>query len=452
MPDREQIREQMKRDGIEFILAQFVDIHGAAKVKMVPASSLDDVIDDGAGFAGAAVWGVGQGPHSHDMMARIDLDSYTPLPWMPNTARFAADLFVDEQPYSFCPRTNLKRVLQAVRDKGYVFNVGMEPEHFLVTRNEDGSIAPWDPDNVDRLAKPCYDFRSMAPAMAYLQELTSSLNGLGWGVYQTDHEDANGQYEVNFDYKDSLTTADRVTFFKMATSQLAKKYGAIATHMPKPFSDRTGSGLHIHFHLAEAGSGKCLFDDDSDPRGLGCSELGYHFVGGVLKHARALCAVTSPTVNCYKRLKLGAGLQSTRSGFTWTPAFITYGDNNRTQMIRTAGPGHFEDRTVSAGCNPYLALAAYVAAGIDGIENKIDPGDPNLDNMYEKSLGDILEQGTQILPQSLLEAIGELRQDEVIQSALGVISPEFIELKTNEWETYDGQVTRWEVDEYLAFF
>ncbi len=452
MADREQIREQMKQDGIEFILAQFVDIHGAAKVKMVPTSSLDDMIDVGAGFAGAAVWGLGQGPHSHDMMARIDLDSYTPLPWMPNTARFAADLFVDEQPYAFCARTNLKRVLQAARDKGYVFNVGMEPEHFLVTRNEDGSIAPWNPDNVDLLAKPCYDFRSMAPAMAYLQELTSSLNELGWGVYQTDHEDANGQYEVNFDYQDSLTTADRITFFKMTTSQLAKKYGAIATHMPKPFSDRTGSGLHVHFHLADAGSGKCLFDDAADPRGLGCSELGYHFVGGVLKHARALCAVTSPTVNCYKRLKLGAALQSTRSGFTWTPAFITYGDNNRTQMIRTSGPGHFEDRTVSAGCNPYLALAAYVAAGIDGIENKIDPGEPNRENMYDKSLGEILEQGTQILPQSLPEAISELRRDEVVQGALGVIAPEFIALKTRESETYDAQVTQWEVDQYLTFF
>ena len=452
MPDREEIRNHMKQAGIEFLLAQFVDIHGSAKVKMVPLASLDDVIDEGAGFAGAAVWGVGQGPHSHDMLARIDLHSYTPLPWMPNTARFAADLYVDGESYPFCPRTNLKRVLQSVREKGYVFNVGMEPEHFLVTRNADGSVSPWDPDGVESLAKPCYDYRSMAPAMDYLQELTSSLNELGWGVYQADHEDANGQYEVNFDYTDALITADRITFFKMATSQIAKKYGAIATHMPKPFADRTGSGLHVHFHLADAESGECLFDDADDPRGLGCSELGYHFVGGVLHHARALCAVTSPTVNCYKRLKLGAGLHSTRSGFTWTPAFITYGDNNRTQMIRTAGPGHFEDRTVSAGCNPYLALAAYVAAGIDGIENKIDPGDPNLGNMYEKPLSEILESGTRILPQSLFEAVGELRNDNVIKNALGVIADEFIDLKIQEWETYAGEVTQWEIDEYLTFF
>ncbi|MDP7268160.1 MAG: hypothetical protein QF408_08300, partial [Pirellulales bacterium] len=244
MAEREQIRKQMAKDGIEFILAQFVDIHGTAKVKMVPVDSFDDMIDDGAGFAGGAVWGVGQGPHSHDMLARIDLESYTPLPWMPNTARFAADLFVDGDSYPFCPRTNLKRVLGQVREQGYLFNVGMEPEHFLVARDADGSIQPWNPDLADTLIKPCYDYRSMAPAMDYLQELTRSLNGLGWGVYQTDHEDANGQYEINFDYQDALTTADRITFFKMATSQIAKKYGAIATHMAKPFADQTGSGLH----------------------------------------------------------------------------------------------------------------------------------------------------------------------------------------------------------------
>ena len=452
MTTREEMHQRLQEDNIEFLLAQFVDMHGAAKVKMVPASELDNMLDVGAGFAGAAVWGAGQGPHSHDMLARIDLNTYTPLPWMPNTARFAANLFVDEQPHPYCPRTNLIRVLDEARTEGYVFNVGMEPEHFLVTRSEDGSIQPWDPDNVDSLAKPCYDFRSMAPAMGYLQELTDSLNKLGWGVYQTDHEDANGQFEVNFDYADALTTADRVTFFKMATSQIAKKYGAIATHMAKPFSDRTGSGLHIHFHLADAETGENVFLDENDNRGLGLSETASHFLGGILHHARALVAVTSPTVNCYKRLQIGQGLYSSRSGFTWTPAFISYGDNNRTQMIRTAGPGHCEDRTVSAGCNPYLALAAYVSAGVDGIRNKIDPGEPNLGNLYERPLEEIREQGIGILPQSLWEAINELREDEVITGALGAIADEFIDLKSREWETYDQQVTSWEVQEYLTFF
>ena len=452
MATRATVKKRLKQEGIEFLLVQFVDITGAAKVKMVPVSSLDDAVTEGAGFAGAAVWGLGQGPHSHDMLARADLDSYSRLAWQANTVRFASDLFVDEEPYPYCVRTNLKRVLDAAKKKGYIFNVGMEPEHFLVCRNEDGSIRPWDPDHVDALAKPCYDFRSMAPAMAYLQDLTLALNDFGWGVYQCDHEDANGQYEVNFDYADALTSSDRIIFFKMATSQLAKKYGAIATHMPKPFPDRTGSGLHIHYHLADAKTGKNVFIDTKDKRGLGCSTLAYHFIGGILHHARALCAVTSPTVNCYKRLQLGSGLYSSRSGFTWTPAFITYGDNNRTQMIRTAGDGHFEDRTVSAGANPYLALAAYLAAGLDGIERQLEPGEPNLGNMYERSLEDIRQSGIDILPQSLAEALEALRQDEVVQSALGPIASEFIDLKSNEWATYDGQVSSWEISQYLTSF
>ena len=452
MASRAAIKKRLVQEGIEFLLVQFVDITGAAKVKMVPVSSLDDAFSEGAGFAGAAVWGLGQGPHSHDMMARIDLDSYSRLAWQPNTVRFASDLFVDDESYPYCARTNLKRVLAEAKKEGYVFNVGMEPEHFLVSRGADGSIEPWDPDGVDSLAKPCYDFRSMSPALAYLQELTLALNALDWGVYQCDHEDANGQYEVNFDYADALTSSDRIIFFKMATSQIAKKYGAIATHMPKPFADRTGSGLHVHYHLADAKSGRNLFVGKRDKRGLGCSDLAYHFVGGILHHARALCAVTSPTVNCYKRLQLGSGLYSSRSGFTWTPAFFTYGDNNRTQMIRTAGDGHFEDRTVSAGANPYLALAAYLSAGLDGIKRGLDPGEPNLGNMYERPLDEIKASGIEVLPQSLAESLEALRQDEVVQSALGPIAAEFIAMKAAEWAEYDSQVSRWEVDQYLTSF
>lgn len=452
MTDREQMRRQLERDQIAFLLAQFVDIHGAAKAKMVPVGCLDDAVDVGAGFAGGAVWGVGQGPHSHDMLARIDLDTYTPLPWQPNTARFAADLFVDGKPHPYCARTNLKRVLADARSKGFVFNVGMEPEHFLVTRDAEGRIRPWNPEGVDTLAKPCYDFRSMAPAMAYLQDLTTSLNKLGWGVYQVDHEDANSQYEVNFNYADALTTADRITFFKMTTGQLAKKYGAIATHMAKPFADQTGSGLHVHFHLADAATGNNVFTDHDDKRGFGLSQMAYHFLGGIIHHARALVAVTSPTVNCYKRLQIGTGLQSSRSGFTWTPAFASYGDNNRTQMIRVCGPGHCEDRTVSSGCNPYLGLAAMLAAGLDGIAKKLDPGSANLGNLYERSLEEIRAAGVKVLPQSLLEAVQELRDDEVVRSGLGVIADEYLKLKTKEWETYDRQVTPWEVQQYLTFF
>jgi glutamine synthetase len=448
--NRNTLKTQLKEDAIEYLLVQFVDIHGAPKVKMVPTEALDDVADIGAGFAGGAVWGLGQNASSHDMMARIDPASYTPLPWKPGLARFAADLYVDGKPHPYCARVNLKRVLGELRTTGYVFNVGVEPEHFLVTRAADGRPEPWDPARVDNLAKPCYDFKGLAAACDYLRDMNDALRKLGWGVYQSDHEDANAQYEINYKYADALTTADRFIFFKMLAGETARKYGAIATFMAKPFSDRTGSGAHMHYHLADAESGRNLFTTDQDRRGLGLSELGYHFLGGVLTHARALCAITSPTVNCYKRLQIGQGLYSARSGYTWTPAYITYGDNNRTQMIRTPDAGHVEDRTVSAAFNPYLAFTAYLYAGLDGIKRRIDPGEPNLGNMYEMSLEEMTRRQIRVLPQSLSEALDELERDDVIQAALGPIYPEFLKLKRMEWNDYHRQVTTWEVERYLT--
>jgi glutamine synthetase len=453
MANREDVRRRMQEDGIEYLLTQFVDIHGSAKAKMVPVSHMDDVIDTGAGFAGAAVPGLGQGPHSHDMMARIDLDTYSILPWREGVASFSSDLFVDDEPHPYCSRQNLKRVLGEARAAGYTFHVGIEPEHFLVTKNDDGSIEVWDPNKVDDLGKPCYDFKGISNVMGYLQDLMDGMARVGWDVYQSDHEDANGQYEVNFVFSDALTTADRYTFFKMMTSQYAQKYGAIATHMAKPFADKTGSGGHLHYHVEDADTGDNLFLDNDDPQGLGLSEFAYHFIGGILDHARALAAVTSPTVNCYKRLQVGEGLTGTSSGFTWTPAFISYGDNNRTQMIRTAGPGHLEDRTVSSACNPYLAMAAYVAAGLDGVKRKLDPGKATMgNNMYSLGQDEISRRGVQTLPQSLAEALSELRNDEVVQGALGVIYDEFVTLKEAEWNEYHKQVSAWEIDRYLTMF
>jgi glutamine synthetase len=444
------LESQLHQDGIEYLLVQFVDIHGSPKVKMAPASAVGDVAETGAGFAGGAVWGVGQNASSHDMMARIDLESYTPLPWKQGLARFAADLYVDGKPYPFCARVNLKRVLQELRAAGYIFNVGVEPEHFLVARAADGHIEPWDPARVDNLAKPCYDFKGMAAAADYLRDMNDGLRKLGWGVYQSDHEDANAQFEINYKYADALTTADRFIFFKMMAGEIARKYGAIATFMPKPFSDRTGSGAHMHYHLADANTGRNLFSAEQDTRGLGLSELAYHFLGGVLTHARALSALTSPTVNCYKRLQIGQGLYSARSGYTWTPAYITYGDNNRTQMIRTPEAGHVEDRTVSSAFNPYLAFAAYLYAGLDGVKRRLDPGEPNLGNMYEMSLEEMTRRKIRVLPQSLTEAVDELERDEVIQQSLGPIYSEFVKLKRMEWNDYHRQVSPWEVERYLT--
>jgi glutamine synthetase len=446
------VKKQIERDKIEYLLVQFVDLYGAPKVKLVPAGTLDDVVSDGAGFAGAALYGLGQGPHDHDMLGRADTASYTPLPWKPGVARLAADLYVDGEPHPYCARLNLKRVLDGAAAEGYRFNIGIEPEHFLVHRDENGQLRPWDPHNVDHLDKPCYDFKGIAGALDYIREMNDYLLRLGWGVYQSDHEDGNAQFEINFQYTDALTTADRFIFFKMMAGQVAAKHGAIATFMAKPFSNRTGSGAHMHYHLADAETGANLFEAtiEQDERCLGVSELGYHFLGGVLAHAPALCCVTSPTVNCYKRLQVGSGIYSSRSGFTWTPAFITYGDNNRTQMIRTAGPGHFEDRTVSAATNPYLAFAAYLSAGLDGVKRKLDPGDPNLGNLYTMTREQMAERGIRTLPQTLHEALGELERDEIVQGALGPIYKEFRAVKQAEWEEYHSKVTAWEVDRFLT--
>jgi glutamine synthetase len=290
----------------------------------------------------------------------------------------------------------------------------------------------------------------MSVAADYLREMSDALKKLGWGVYQCDHEDANAQFEINFKYADALTTADRVVFFRMLAGETARKYGATVTFMAKPFSDRTGSGAHVHYHLADAENGRNLFTAEKDSRKLGLSELAYHFLGGVFAHARALCAVMSPTVNCYKRLQLGQGLYSTHSGYTWTPAYITYGDNNRTQMIRTPDPGHVEDRTVSAAFNPYLGFAAYLYAGLDGIKRRLDPGDPNLGNMYAMSREEMTRRNVRVLPQSLDEGLNELERDEVIQAGLGPIYPEFLRLKRTEWNDYHRKVSAWEVERYLT--
>jgi len=450
----EQLKQRMVKDRIEYILVQFVDIHGSAKVKMVPADYLDDVVTGGAGFAGAAVWGMGQGPHSHDLMGRVDLASYTPLPWEPGVVRLASDIYVDGAPHPYCPRVNLKRMLAELAAMGYQFNVGIEPEFFLVKRREDGGIAVADDLGIDTLDKACYDFKGICQHFGFLRDLNDAMLTLGWGNYQTDHEDANGQYEINYKYSDALTSADRHTFIKMLTNQLARRYGLIATHMAKPFGNLTGSGAHYHFSLTEIATGKNVFAGSPDePRGLGQSALAYHFIGGILRHARALCAITSPTVNCYKRLQIGSALVGNRSGATWTPAFITYGDNNRTQMLRCPAPGRFEDRTISAAHNPYLAIAAYIAAGIDGIRNQIDPGEPNVGrNMYELDPEALMASGMQILPQSLHEALDELKRDEVIQAALGPIAPEYIRLKEGEWRQYHRVVSQWEIDRYLTLF
>jgi glutamine synthetase len=441
----QQAKKWFGEQGIRYVLAQFVDIHGAAKAKAVPVEHYDMVLGDGAGFAGFAVWGLGMGPHGPDYMGVGDPATLGALPWMPGFARVACDGHVKGKPYEYCSRVALKRQLARLEKSGRTLYTGIEPEFMLLARKADGGIGLL--DGTDTLDKPCYDYKGLARATPILDELSASLREVGVDVYQIDHEDANGQFEINFTYADALKTADKHILFKMAASEIARKHGAIATFMPKPFSDRTGTGAHFHISIGDAKK-KNLFFDDKDKRGLGMSKLGYQFLAGLLKHARALTAICAPTVNSYKRLVVGRSL----SGATWAPAYIAYGDNNRTACVRIPY-GRIEMRLPDGSANSYLATAAILAAGLDGIENNLDPGEPLNENIYELSPAELTRRGIGTLPQSLAEAIDALEADEVIKGALGsALAAEFIQLKRMEWVEYSRHVSDWETKRYVEMF
>ena len=326
----DEIKRVGKERGIEFYFAQFVDLYGRPSAKLVPAANLDDLVAEGAGFAGFAAGDIGQVPSDPDIAAMPDLDSFTPVPWQSNLARFACDITVEGEPWPYCPRTILRNVVKRAKGLGYEFKMGLELEYFLVRRRDDGSLEI--ADSYDTLEKPCYDMAGLTRRYDFLTTVSKYCNELGWGNYANDHEDANGQFEQNFTYDDALVSCDRAIFFRYMVHTLAEQHGMIATFMPKPFTSLTGNGCHFHMSLWR--DGENLFLDEADPRGLGLSDTAYGFVGGLKAHARASSALTAPTVNSYKRLKYG----TTTSGATWAPVWISYGYNNRTQMLRIPGP------------------------------------------------------------------------------------------------------------------
>jgi glutamine synthetase len=448
-PTVEEIRRYAEERGIEFFFAQFVDMYARPSAKLIPSANLDALVTEGAGFAGFAAGEIGQRPSDPDIAALPDLASFTPVPWQPNLARFACNVTVEGEEWPYCPRTILRRVLEQASSKGYEFKIGLELEYFLVRRRDDGSIEV--ADAFDTLEKPCYDMAGLTRNFEFLTTVSKYVNELGWGNYANDHEDANGQFEQNFEYADALTSSDRAIFFRYMVHTLAEQYGAIATFMPKPFTNLTGNGAHFHMSLWDEETN--LFLDEDDPRGLGLSELAYRFIGGLKKHARAYSAFTASTVNSYKRLKVG----TTASGATWSPVWVSYGYNNRTQMLRIPAPGRVEDRTIDGACNPYLAAAAILASGLDGIENGLEAGEPNSDNLYAIPYEELRERGLVTLPTNLMVATIELEQDDVLREAMGRGRDEdyvdyFIRVKRDEFNRYHEQVTQWEVDEYLTRF
>jgi glutamine synthetase len=438
-------RKYLKDNKVKYILAQFVDIHGAAKAKAVPVEHLDMMLNEGAGFAGFALWGFGMGPHGPDYMAVGDPSTLSVIPWMPGFARMACYGHVKGAPYQYCSRVVLKRQLDALAKRGLTLYTGIEPEFMLLKRAVDGTLGP--ADDTDLLEKPCYDYKGLARSVPFLEAMVDALRAVGVDVYQIDHEDANGQFEVNYTYGDALSSADRLVLVKMAASEIARSMGMIATFMPKPFSDRTGTGAHFHVSIGNS-KVRNLFHDDQDKNGLGLSKMAYHFMGGVLAHAKALTAIVAPTVNSYKRLVVGRAL----SGATWAPAYITYGDNNRTACVRVPY-GRLELRLPDGSANPYLASAAILAAGMDGVDRKLDPGKPINENLYEWSPEKLKRAGIGLLPQSLKEALDEFEKDKVLRAALGEgLSQEFLTLKRMEWVEYSRHVSEWERERYVEFF
>jgi glutamine synthetase len=440
----DKIKSQFAEKGIEYVFCSFVELTGAPKAKLVPLSHIEEFAKDGAGFAGFACGEVGQGPHDPDICSIPDFRSLAILPWRKNIAWVTGNLHVDAKPWPLCPRTVLMRQLERAKKQGYTVNIGIEPEFMLLKKNSANEFVPW--DQLDTLPKPCYDLRTLHRNLDIMATLLRYMQELGWDPYANDHEDANCQFEINWTYSDALTTADRHTFFKWMVRTVAEQHDLLATFMPKPFGNLTGNGAHVHISLADEKGKNAFFDSSAD---LGLSQLGRWFMGGVLRHARGLSALVAPIVNSYKRLVRGAP----RSGATWAPVYVTYGASNRTQMIRIPSPGRFEVRVVDGAANPYLAFAGIIAAGLDGIAQRIDPGTMNRDNLHEISETELSARKVEVLPSTLVEAIDALEKDPVLKDALGTEYADlFIKLKREEWLFHNRMVTPAEREYYLATY
>jgi glutamine synthetase len=442
-----EVAERLAASGVKYAAISFVDMHGKPKSKMVPLNHLDQASRGSEMFTGAALDGVPQDVNDDEVAPHPDLDAAIIAPFNREIAWFPGDLWIGETPFEACSRQILKRVTADAATLGYTFNLGIETEFFLLTDDRVGTPAPASPDDV--LDKPCYDLRGMLHNYAVVDEIVSAMNELGWDVYSFDHEDGNGQFETDFTYTDAVSMSDRLVFFRVMVGEIARKHGLFASWMPKPFADRTGSGAHYNMSLADS-AGDNLFADTDDPRGCGLSNLGYQFIAGVLRHASAICAVIAPTVNSYKRLVK----QGSMSGLTWAPIFACYGDNNRTNMLRIPrGGGRVECRAADSANNPYLGAALVLAAGLEGIREGLDPGDPNRDNLYNLSEADLLERNIGWLPRSLGEAIDALEADPLARSVFGdAMFESYVAEKRSEWDSFAAHVSSWETDRYLRFW
>jgi glutamine synthetase type III len=420
---------EARERGIKYFLISFVDLFGTLRAKLAPASAIADMAEDGAGFAGFASW-LDMTPADPDVLAIPDPSSLIQLPWKPEVGWLAADPYMHGKLVEQAPRNILQAMLKKAEAAGYTLKTGVECEFFLVS--PDGTSLS---DAADTQAKPCYDQTALMRRYDVISEICDSMLELGWAPYQNDHEDANGQFEMNWAFDDALKTADRMAFFKYMAKAIAEKHGLRATFMPKPFAHLTGNGCHVHVSLWK--DGKNVFDDRGDP--LGLSKEAYNFIGGLISVADEMCSITNPTVNSYKRINAPV----TTSGATWSPNTVTFAGNNRTHMIRVPGGGRFEFRLADGATNPYLLPAAVLAAGLDGIAKGIDPGKPLDINMYEdghKAPADVKK-----LPLNLLDALRLTAKSELLRRELGdEFVDSYVKLKTKDWNECQKQLTPWE--------
>jgi glutamine synthetase len=444
------IQQSLKSKGVKYCIGAYVDIHGVQKAKVVPIDHLPQMAAGSERYTGYALDGLGQAPNEDELTSVPDLRHIVQLPWEPKIAWMPADNHFKGEPYPLSTRVALQRVQAEAAELGYGMNLGIECEIFLLRKDADGTLQV--PHADDKLVKPCYDVKGFVDNFGWLDKVATCINDMGWDLYSFDHEDANGQFEFDFDYADALTTCDRLTFFRMMAKHYAEEEGLLATMMPKPFANKTGNGAHFNMSLYDIKTGRNLFacDPKDDPRGIGLTPLGYQFVAGILKHGRALCAVFAPTVNSYKRLVRRGAM----SYFSWAPVFNSYGSNNRTNSVRIpAGGGRCESRNADGAVNPYLAAALVLAAGLEGIREGLNPGEPNEDNLYELSDAQRKERGIEFLPQTLQDAVQAFAADPLVERTLGkALRDEFIKYKTEEWEAYHLSVSQWEVERYSHMF
>ena len=424
-----------KEKKLEYFLISFVDYFGNLRAKLVPASAIGGMQKNGAGFAAFAAW-LDSTPADPDMLVKPDADSLVILPWKQEVGWLAGDCWMNGVQMTDSPRVILKNQLNRAMKKGYRMKTGVEAEFFLLS--PDGTELS---DELDTQGKPCYDQSALMRRYDVITEICDCMNKLGWGPYQNDHEDANGQFEMNWDYSDALETADRHVFFKFMTRTIAENHGMRATFMPKPFANLTGNGCHAHVSLWDKTGKKNLFHN---PKGeLGLSNLAYNFMGGILHSADAMCSIWNSTVNSYKRINAPV----TSSGATWSPNSIAYGGNNRSTMVRIPDDGRIELRLMDGAANPYLLQAGILVAGLDGIENSRDPGKRLDINLYEEGHK---VKGLRTLPLNLLDAIRLTEKNKVLRDGFGKsFVASYVKLKNGQWNEYAGSLSQWERDNTL---